>query len=169
MKNLDKSNLSLRIAYIFESILAMVVLLAVFLGTIDVLRMIWTAYIIEFQTPVAYSQLNDMLGQILLLVIGVELVVMLSLHIPGALIEVLLYAIARKMLLLPKSGGMWEILLGVIAIAGLFSIRKFLVTDDNSSLNVTSIHYEDCDDIEDPIECQRCRESKLRNIDDAKD
>ncbi|MEG2270626.1 MAG: hypothetical protein RSC27_04860, partial [Bacilli bacterium] len=109
MKNLDKSNLSLRIAYIFESILAMVVLLAVFLGTIDVLRMIWTAYIIEFQTPVAYSQLNDMLGQILLLVIGVELVVMLSLHIPGALIEVLLYAIARKMLLLPKSGGMWEI------------------------------------------------------------
>ena len=56
-----------------------------------------------------------MLGQILLLVIGVELVVMLSLHIPGALLEVLLYAIARKMLLLPKSGrGMGEVLIGVL-------------------------------------------------------
>ncbi|MGL5315785.1 MAG: phosphate-starvation-inducible PsiE family protein [Peptostreptococcaceae bacterium] len=143
MKTVDKSNISLRIAHIFESILGMVVLLAVFLGTIDVLRMIWQAYIVEFQTPVQYSQLNDMLGQILLLVIGVELVVMLSLHIPGAIIEVLLYAIARKMLLLPKSGGMGEILLGVIAIAGIFAIRKYLVTNDNSNMNITSIHYDD--------------------------
>ena len=86
MKNsIDKNNLSLRIAYIFESILAMVVLIAVFLGTIDALRMIWEIYIVDFQNPVEYSQLNDLLGQILLLVIGVELVVMLSLHLPGAL------------------------------------------------------------------------------------
>ena len=113
MKNIDKSNISLRVAYIFESILAMVVLIAVFLGTIDVLRMIWTAYIVEYHTPVAYSQLNDILAQILLLVIAIEFVVMLSLHIPGTIIEVLLYAIARKMLLLPKSGGMLEVLLGV--------------------------------------------------------
>lgn len=143
MKHIDKNNLSLKIANIFEFILGMVVLLAVFLGTIDVLRMIWQAYIVEFQTPIEYSQLNDMLGQILLLVIGVELVVMLSLHIPGALLEVLLYAIARKMLLLPKSGGMGEILLGIIAIAGIFAIRKYLVSNDNSTINITSIHYED--------------------------
>ncbi len=162
MKNLDKNNLSLRIAYIFESMLAMVVLIAVFLGTIDVLRMIWKAYIIEFQTPVQYSQLNDMLGQILLLVIGVELVVMLSLHIPGALLEVLLYAIARKMLLLPKGEGMADVLIGVLAIAGIFAIRKYLVIKDNSNLNVTSIHYEDCEEGQDCDECEACREAKLK-------
>ena len=129
--------------------------IAVFLGTIDVLRMIWTAYIVEYHTPVAYSQLNDILAQILLLVIAIEFVVMLSLHIPGTIIEVLLYAIARKMLLLPKSGGMLEVLLGVIAIAGLFTIRKYLLTKDNSNMNITSIHYDrDDDDIidaKDPI------------------
>ena len=146
MKNIDKSNISLRVAYIFESILAMVVLIAVFLGTIDVLRMIWTAYIVEYHTPVAYSQLNDILAQILLLVIAIEFVVMLSLHIPGTIIEVLLYAIARKMLLLPKSGGTLEVLLGVIAIAGLFTIRKYLLTKDNSNINITSIHYDRDDD-----------------------
>lgn len=156
MKNIDKSNISLRVAYIFESILAMVVLIAVFLGTIDVLRMIWTAYIVEYHTPVAYSQLNDILAQILLLVIAIEFVVMLSLHIPGTIIEVLLYAIARKMLLLPKSGGMLlEVLLGVIAIAGLFTIRKYLLTKDNSNMNITSIHYDrdddDIIDVKDPI------------------
>ena len=42
MKNsIDKNNSYLKIAYVFESILAMVVLIAVFLGTIDALRMIW--------------------------------------------------------------------------------------------------------------------------------
>ncbi|HSQ88865.1 hypothetical protein, partial [Romboutsia sp.] len=118
-----------------------------------VLRMIWKEYIVEFQTPIQYSQLNDMLGQILLLVIGVELVVMLSLHIPGALLEVLLYAIARKMLLLPKSEGMVDVLIGVIAIAGIFAIRKYLVINDNSNMSVTSIHYKGC---EDEQECNKC-------------
>lgn len=160
MKNsIDKSNLSLRIAYVFESILAMVVLLAVFLGTIDVLRMIWNAYIVDFQNPVEYSQLNGLLGQILLLVIGVELVVMLSLHLPGALLEVLLYAIARKLLLLPKSSGMGDLLLGIISIAGLFAIRKYLLTDDNSTMNVTSIHYEDCEEGEECSECEACKDT----------
>ena len=149
MKNsIDKNNSYLKIAYVFESILAMVVLIAVFLGTIDALRMIWEMNIVEFQNPVEYEQLNGLLGQILLLVIGVELVVMLSLHLPGALIEVLLYAIARKLLLLPKTSGIIDLLLGIISIAGLFAIRKYLLTDDNSTMNVTSIHYEDVEENE---------------------
>ncbi|CZR98322.1 MULTISPECIES: phosphate-starvation-inducible PsiE family protein [Clostridioides] len=138
-----KNNPILKIAFIFERVLAVVVLIAVFLGTVDVLRLMWGAYIVDFQNPVQYSQLNDFLAQILLLVIGVELVVMLSLHIPGAFIEALLYAIARKMLLLPKNEGMIDVLIGVIAIAGLFAIKKFLVTKDKSALNITSIHDEE--------------------------
>ena len=149
MKNsIDKNNSYVKIAYVFESILAMVVLIAVFLGTIDALRMIWEMYIVDFQNPVEYEQLNGLLGQILLLVIGVELVVMLSLHLPGALIEVLLYAIARKLLLLPKTSGIIDLFLGIISIAGLFAIRKYLLTDDNSTMNVTSIHYEDVEENE---------------------
>lgn len=122
-----KNGFILNTAFVFEKILAAVVLIAVFLGTIDVLRLIWDTYIVHFDKIIQYEQLNDMLGQILLLVVGVELVVMLSLHMPGALIEALLYAIARKMLLIPKKEGMLEILLGVIAIAGLFTIKKYLI------------------------------------------
>ena len=90
---------------------------------------------------------------------------MLSLHIPGALLEVLLYAIARKMLLLPKSEGMTEVLLGVIAIAGLFIIRKYLIAKDNSTMNITSIHYEDCEEGQECEECEACRERmKQHNV-----
>ena len=55
---------------------------------------------------------------------------MLSLHVPGALLEVLLFAIARKLLLLPKTSGMLDLLLGIIAIAFIFVIRKYLMTEN---------------------------------------
>lgn len=129
MQNKRKNRTILNIAFLFEKLLAGVVLIAVFLGTIDVLRLIWETYIVNFENIIQYEQLNNMLGQILLLVVGVELVVMLSLHMPGALIEALLYALARKMLLIPKKEGMLEILLGVISIAGLFAIKKYLIDD----------------------------------------
>ena len=71
---------------------------------------------------------------------------MLSLHLPGALIEALLYAIARKMLLIPKKEGMLEILLGVIAIAGLFIIKKYLIDeskndDDQKTLDEHKVDF----------------------------
>ena len=57
------------------------------MGVVDTLRIIYDLYIVDFVNPVEYEQLNNILGQILMLVIGVELVVMLSLHKPIAVIE----------------------------------------------------------------------------------
>ena len=135
MKTVDnKKKHILKIAYGFESILAIVILIAVLLGIIDILRIIYDSFIIHFNRPIDYGQLNAIFAQILLLVIGIELAVMLTLHIQSALIEVLLFGIARKMLLLPKNNGMAEILLGVVAIAGLFLIRKYLIKEDSTLL-----------------------------------
>ena len=58
---------------------------------------------------------------------------MLTLHKQSALLEVLMYGIARKMLLLPKTDGMLEIFLGVVAIGGLFLIRKYHIDEENES------------------------------------
>ena len=139
MKKVKKvKKVFLRWAYLLESIIAIVVLIAVLLGIVDIFRIIWAAYIVDFAHPVQYEQINDILGQALLLVIGVELVIMLSLHIPGALLEVLLYAIARKLLLLPKNSSMVDLVLGVLAIAGLFAIKKYLTLDKHSNMNITS-------------------------------
>jgi hypothetical protein len=139
MKKVQKAKkLFLKWAHSLESIIAIVVLIAVLLGTIDIARIIWRTYIIDFANPVQYEQINDILGQALLLVIGVELVIMLSLHIPGALLEVLLYAIARKLLLLPKTSSMIDLVLGVVAIAGLFAIKKYLTSDDSINMNLCS-------------------------------
>ena len=130
----------LKLSKNFETILSIVILILVLLGMIDLIRSVYQAYIIDFNNPVQYSQLNSFLAEALLLVIGVELVVMLSLHIPGVLLEVLLYAIARKLILLPKTAGMFDLLLGVIAIAILFAIRKYLISPDEQLISLNRLY-----------------------------
>lgn len=120
----------LKVSYIFESILAILILIQVLFGTIDLFRILWDAYILDIANPVSHQQFEVFLGQALLLVIGVELVIMLTLHTPGSIIEALLYAIARKLLLIPKDKGMIEVILGIAAIGGLFAIKRYLIDDE---------------------------------------
>lgn len=58
------------------------------------------------------------------LAIGIEFVKMLCVHTPGTIIEVLLFAISRQIIVEHLSAT--ETMIGVISIAGLFSIRKYL-------------------------------------------
>lgn len=58
------------------------------------------------------------------LVIGIEFIRMLIKHTPGSALEVLLFAIARHMVLSDASS--LELILGVASIAGIFAIRKYL-------------------------------------------
>ena len=132
--------LLLKVSKSFETALSIVLIIIIFLGMIDLVRSVYTAYIVDFANPVEYSQLNAFLAEALLLVIGVELVVMLSLHIPGALLEVLLYAIARKLILLPKTSGMGDLLLGIIAIGCIFAIKKYLMTDSERKTTMHRVY-----------------------------
>ena len=133
MKKIGKHQKIIRdITHIFESFLLIIILASVFLGSIDMIRTLWESYFINHNTPVSYEEINSFLGQIILLVIGLELVIMLTLHSTKALLEVLVFAIAHKLLLLPKTQGMEQLLLGIIGIACLFAIKKYLITTDVS-------------------------------------
>ena len=61
---------------------------------------------------------------IMSLAIGVEFVKMLCTHKPGTIIEVLLFATARQMIV--EHLNVYETLVGIGALAALFAIRKFL-------------------------------------------
>ena len=60
-------------------------------------------------------QLDAILGKALTLVVGVEFVKMLILHTPESVIEVLLYAVARQIIISHESA--MENLVGVLAVA----------------------------------------------------
>lgn len=70
------------------------------------------------------DRFDTFLAHALGLVIGVEFIKMLIKHTPGAAIEVLLYAIARQLIV--EHTSTMETLIGIVAIAGVFAIRKFL-------------------------------------------
>ena len=116
--------LSSRIAKIviaLELILALLLAVGVIVGFVDILGYF---KIIYNTSPIdAYPVMQTFLAHILTLVIGLELAVMLVRNTPSSVIEVLLFAIARKMIIESKS--MVDILLGVIAIGVLFFINKF--------------------------------------------
>ena len=58
------------------------------------------------------------------LIIGVELIKMMYSHSPQTVFEVLLFAIARQIII--DHSSIWSSLVGVCAIAVLFATRKFL-------------------------------------------
>lgn len=71
-----------------------------------------------------YPNYDDLLTVCFNLIIGVEMIRMLYLHTPMTVFEVLLFAIARQIIIDHSSSV--NSLLGVVAIAILFATRKFL-------------------------------------------
>ena len=81
------------------------------------------------------SQFNEFLGNILTLIIGVEFVKMLAKHTAENLLEVLMFAIARQMIV--EHLDMIDTLIGIISIAIIFAVRKYLLlksTDDKEKI-----------------------------------
>lgn len=114
----------IKYANILEMIIGLTILLAIALGFITIIRYL----IIIFQSDVAktYEVLKKFLGVALLMIIGIELVLMLLSHSTSSILELVLFAIARKMLVYSET--MIELLVGTTAIALVFLIRKYLMS-----------------------------------------
>ena len=80
----------------------------------------------ELTDASTYPNYDDLLTACFNLIIGVELIRMLYLHTPLTVFEVLMFAIARQIIIDHSSP--LNSLLGVIAIAILFATRKFLLS-----------------------------------------
>ena len=74
------------------------------------------------------SFFTEFLANALSLVVGVEFVKMLCRHSAQTVVEVLMFATARQMVV--EHMEPIQTLIGVLAIAILFAIRKFLMTED---------------------------------------
>lgn len=70
------------------------------------------------------GQFNTFLVNIFNIIIGIELLKMLCRHDLDSVVEVLLFAVAREMII--QHMPIHETLIGIVAIAILFLIRKFL-------------------------------------------
>ncbi len=72
-----------------------------------------------------YNGFQQFLSFVLILIIALELAMMLITHDHNKVIEVMIYAIARKMLIYNTTAV--ELLLGVLTLVVLFAAEKFLI------------------------------------------
>lgn len=109
-----------RAAYYIEVIVTVFLLLAI--------------VTLMFQTILRYCGLTvslltmdfeQILSKVFVLIIGVEFTKMLCKHTPETVIEVLLFATARQVIL--SHGSVLNTLIGASAIAVLFAVKKFLL------------------------------------------
>ena len=122
-----------RIAQLLEILVSVLVILAILLSFASIFHQLG----LMTADPGDADGLQAFLSTAFTVVIGIEFLKMLSRHNMGSVVEVLLFAISRQMVIEHTSPV--ENLLMVAAIAALFLIRKFLFIpglDDKQTLTV---------------------------------
>lgn len=124
MSRLSKQRLRAKLstsASYAEIYLTGIILIGVLFFSVDILREL---YLIVITFPHYEMTIETFLAHVLALIIAIEFVKMLAKHTPGSAIDVLLFAIARKLII--SESTMLNSLIGVVAIAILFAVRKYL-------------------------------------------
>ena len=105
-----------------EIFLAALIIVAVIIGAISLIGSTVQKGVVE--QILDYDNFQNILSYLLILIIGLELSIMLIRHQPSNIVDVMIYATARKMLI--YSTDMYEGLIGVISIGVLFIIKVAL-------------------------------------------
>lgn len=113
-------NFIYRIAQFLEILISVIVIVAIAVSLYAVLVELH----VMANSPANVDMLTEFLATAFTVVIGIEFLKMLSRHNMSSVVEVLLFAIARQMVIEHTSA--IENLIMVIAIAILFTIRKYL-------------------------------------------
>jgi len=105
---------------LFEVAIAFLLLAVITIKLIDVVFVL-----IDVNIAIMTMDFESILTLVFNLVIGIEFTKMLIKHTPETVLDVLLFVIARQMVVLGE--GNFNILLGVVAIIGIFATKKYLV------------------------------------------
>ena len=113
-----------KLAICIETFFAIVIAIVIVLLAVKLITIIFQPGF--FVDEESFSNfLKNALG----LVVGVEFVKMLGRHTMDNVVEVLIFAISRHLIVYHLE--IWEILIGVLCMAILFAIRKFLVVSSD--------------------------------------
>lgn len=113
--------------YILEMTIAVLIAIGITIGLIDLVKYFYEIYITA--PAESYELFEKFLGYALVLIVGVELMLMIINHSTKAILELILFVIARKMLI--YSHTMLDLVLGTAAIAIVFATLRFLIQKED--------------------------------------
>jgi len=108
------------VANYFEVVIAIIILVIVTIRAVEIVAEVFGIHFVILQLS-----FERILSMTLALVIGIEFTKMLFKHTPESVLDVLLFAIARQVVMYHERT--MDLLFGIVAIAGLFAIKKYLV------------------------------------------
>lgn len=118
------------IVKIVELIIAAIIIVGIFIGLIDLVK--YFLIILEASPENSYNMFQAFLGHALLLIVGAELILMILYSSTNALLELILFVIARKMLI--YSNTVVDLIYGTIAILIIFFTMKYLIPESDENL-----------------------------------
>ncbi len=121
-KKLLRSIMAKAASYV-EILISALLLIGILIGAINLGTELIAMGKVALIAPDITMPVEEYLATGLQLIIGVEFIKMISKHTVGSTIDVLLFAIARKLVV--SHGGTIDLLLGIIAIAILFIIKRY--------------------------------------------
>lgn len=127
MKQYLRNRISKSASYI-EVMLSILILAGILIVTVGLVRDL-IAGLPSLFTRGNPFEFRNYFSLIMQLIIGIEFVKMISKHTPESMVEVLLFVIARKILV--DDPNYWEIAVGILAIAILFIVKEYFTQRTN--------------------------------------
>lgn len=117
-----------KIVFVLEMIIVLFLVIGIIIGMTDVVFYFESLFSAGEST---YEIFESFLAYSLILIVGVELILMILYHSNRAILELILFVIARKMLV--YSHTMLDLVLGTIAIVLVFFVLRYLVPEDKKN------------------------------------
>lgn len=108
---------------VVEIVIAILILIGIILGLVDMV--FYFTEILQGDPAKSYDVFQSFLAYALLLIVGAELIFMLLYHSTNALLELVLFVIARKMLIYANT--MLDLVLGTLALMIVYATIKYFV------------------------------------------
>ena len=109
-----------------EVIIGIIIAITVILGIPDLFRYMFI--IVTSTKELSYDAFSNFLKHVLMLVVGLEMMMMVLTHSHESILTLILFVIARKMLVYADS--MLDIFIGTISIAVVFFVLRFFEGND---------------------------------------
>ena len=116
-----------KVAIILEIIITLLIGIGVIIGLIDLVKYLIEIYHADMAN--SYEIFHHFLEYALVLVVGVEFMLMLLTHSTKVMLELILFVVARKMLIYAHST--LDLVFGALAVALIFVSLRFLLEKED--------------------------------------
>ncbi|MCI5596632.1 MAG: transporter [Lachnospiraceae bacterium] len=128
MKQRDYQKKVYKLSGVIEIVISMIMLVAVLAFSVGLMKDLYCIIKSGYDDVILFT---TFLGDAFQVVIGIEFIKMLCKHTPATVVEVLMFAMARQMVVEHTSS--FENLFCILGITILFLIRRFLFTESDKA------------------------------------